>query len=59
MTKSFLGFDNDGKEVTLHAAEANIPRFEDEDPVDDSGNSVFASSNNQPLDLDSIFTEGK
>ena len=48
-----IGFNNEGKEITLHAAEADFPSVNE--------NFVASSDTNSPsdLDLDGIFTEGK
>jgi len=46
-----IGFNNEGKEITLHAAEADFPSVNE--------NFVASSDTNSPsdLDLDGIFTE--
>ena len=48
-----IGFNNEGKEITLHAAEADFPSVNE--------NFVASSDTNSPsdLDLDGIFTEGR
>merc|ERR1711976_1057824 len=48
-----IGFDDDGKQVTLHAAEADIPG----PPNNFVGVNVVDSNSQLDLELESIFTE--
>ena len=49
-----IGFDDDGKQVTLHAAEADIPG----PPNNFVGVNAVDSNSQLDLELESIFTEG-
>jgi hypothetical protein len=49
-----VGFNSDGQQVTLHEAQADLPRR-----FEESNNFVAANSNSpSELDLDKIFSEG-